>query len=144
MDHNERWHGRTVWLGIFVNMLFVFPTVFAPVWFLNLLGIEIAQPIWARAAGMLLFIISVFYIPPAMDLKRHRASAWFSILPSRTFGATFFIIAVFVFGHPKGFLSIAIVDAIFAIVPLYFLLKVTAKERAEARHQQVSAAVPST
>jgi hypothetical protein len=119
-----------VWFGILVNMVFVFPLLLVPNQFLGLLEIHIDQPIWARAAGMLLFIISVFYIPPTWDLKRYRATAWFSIFPSRTFGATFFTVAVLVFGFPVGFLSIAIVDAFFGLTTLYFLLRVTKAEKA--------------
>ena len=130
MNHYVKWHGRMVWLGILVNMIFVFPLFLVPNLFLGLLGIHIDQPIWARSAAMLLFIISVFYIPPTWDLKRYRASAWIAIFPSRTFGATFFTVAVLVFGFPVGFLSIAVVDAFFGLTTLYFLLQVTKAEKA--------------
>ncbi len=129
MTHYEKWHGRVVWLGIIVNMFFVVPLVFVPTWLLGLLDISLDQPIWARASGMLLFIISVFYIPATWDLKRYRATAWFSIFPSRTFGATFFFLAVFGFGHPKGFLSIAIVDASIGLTTLILLSLVTRAEK---------------
>ncbi|ADJ28238.1 hypothetical protein [Nitrosococcus watsonii] len=123
------WHGRVVWFGIILNMFFVFPLVLAPGWLLGLLNIPLDQLIWARASGMLLFIISVFYIPATWDLKRYRASAWFSIFPSRTFGATFFTVAVFVFGYPVGFLSIAIVDGFIGITTFILLLLVTLEEK---------------
>ena len=128
MNRYERWHGRIVWLGIILNMFFVFPLVFAPGWILGLLNIPLDQLIWARASGMLLFIISVFYIPSTWDLKRYRATAWIAIFPSRTFGATFFFLAVLLFGQPKGFLSIAIVDAFIGITTLILLLLVTREE----------------
>ena len=129
MNKYELWHSRVVWLGIIINMFFVFPLVLNPAWILSLLAIPLDQLIWARASGMLLFIISVFYIPPAWDLKRYRASAWIAIFPSRSFGATFFFVAVFVFGHPKGFLSIAVVDAVIGISTLILLLLVTREEK---------------
>ena len=59
---------------------------------------------------MLLFIISAFYVPAIFNLKRYRANAWLAILPSRVFGSTFFILAVFVFGYPLGYLPIGFVD----------------------------------
>ena len=93
MNRYERWHGRIGWLGIILNMLFVFPLVFAPGWILGLLNIPLDQLIWARAAGMLLFIISIFYIPSTWNLRCYRATAWIAIFPSRTFGATFFFLA---------------------------------------------------
>jgi hypothetical protein len=129
MSHYAVWHGRVVWLGIILNMFFVFPLVLAPGWLLGLLHIPLDQLIWARTAGMLLFIISVFYIPATWDLKRYRATAWFSIFPSRTFGSTFFTVAVFVFGYPKGFLSIAIVDGAIGIITFILLLLVTWEEK---------------
>ncbi len=121
----EYWHTRLVLAGIAVNMLFVIGLFFFPAPLLDFLEIPLAQLIWARASGMLLFIISMFYLPPTWDLARYRAVAWLAIFPSRTFGATFFTIAVFVFGHPKGFLSIAIVDAVIGLATLYCLWKVT-------------------
>lgn len=128
MNHYVQWHGRVVWLDIFVNMLFVFPLVFAPAWILGLLRIPLDQLIWARVAGMLLFIISVFYIPATWDLRRYRATAWIAIFPSRSFGATFFFVAVLVFGQPKGYLPIAIVDAVIGLVTLILLVRVTQEE----------------
>lgn len=132
MSRYAVWHGRVVWFGIILNMFFVFPLVLAPGWLLGLLNIPLDQLIWARASGMLLFIISVFYIPATWDLKRYRATAWFSIFPSRTFGATFFTIAVFVFGQPVGFLSIAIVDGVIGITTFILLWRVTLEEKSMA------------
>jgi hypothetical protein len=129
MSHYAVWYSRVVWIGIILNMLFVFPLMLAPRWLLDLLHIPLDQLIWARTAGMLLFIISVFYIPATWDLKRYRATAWFSIFPSRTFGSTFFTVAVFAFGYPKGFLSIAIVDGTIGIITFILLLLVTWEEK---------------
>ncbi|XSG84144.1 MAG: hypothetical protein ACPW60_10415 [Methylohalobius sp. ZOD2] len=126
----EIWHTRLVQIGIAINLLFVVGLCFFPRQLLDFLSIPLEHLIWARASGMLLFIISVFYIPPTWDLKRYRAVAWFAIFPSRTFGATFFTIAVFVFGHPKGFLSIAIVDALIGLSTCYCLWHVTQAEAA--------------
>jgi hypothetical protein len=133
MNKYAVWYGRVIWLGIVLNMLFVFPLVFAPNWILHLLSVPLDQPIWARASGMLLFIISVFYIPAAIDLNRYRANAWIAIFPSRTFGATFFSVAVLVFGQPKGFLSIAFVDGSIGIATLILLLLAIGEEKAKER-----------
>ncbi len=116
------WFGRVTWLGIFVNMLFVIPSCFFPELMLTFLQMHIPIPIiWVRAAGMLLFIISAFYIPGALDPYKYQATAWISIFPSRAFGSTFFLCAVFFFGQDIGFLSIAFVDLFFGLVEAFLL-----------------------
>ncbi|MBD2564150.1 MULTISPECIES: hypothetical protein [Nostoc] len=122
MNTYAKWFSRITWLGIIVNMFFVIPSCFFPELMLTFLHMQIPVPIiWVRAAGMLLFIISAFYIPGAIDPYRYQATAWISIFPSRAFGSTFFICAVFLFGQDKGFLSIAFVDLFFGLAELIFL-----------------------
>lgn len=121
---------RVIWTGIGVNMLFVIPLFFFPEWLFELLGIPLTDVILARACGMLLFIISVFYIPAAWDVDRYRANAWFHGLPSRCCGATYFTVMVVFFGAPLGYLSIAVVDAVFLVLVLRLLLRIEAAERA--------------
>ena len=125
-------HTFFVWLGIVLNMFFVVPMLIDPLGFLALFGIPPVAPIWPRTAAMLLLIISIFYIPPTVDLERYRAMAWLAIFPSRTFGATFFFFAVFVFDQPLGFISISLLDAVIGLVTLVCLIRVTALERARA------------
>lgn len=122
MNTYAKWFSRFTWLGIIVNMLFVIPSCFFPEFMLSFLKMHQPDPIiWVRTAGMLLFIISAFYVPGAIDPYRYRATAWISIFPSRAFGSTFFICAVFFFGQDKGFLSIAFVDLFFGVVEAIFL-----------------------
>jgi hypothetical protein len=111
-------------------MLFVVPLALLPKWFLGVLNIPLNQPIWGQTAAMLLFIISVFYVPGAIDPVRYRLSAWMHVFPSRTCGSTFFVIAVVFFGQPLGFLSIALVDAFFGLTTLYCLVQMTREEPA--------------
>jgi hypothetical protein len=65
---------------------------------------------------MLLFIISIFYIPAALDPFRYRATAIMHIIPSRACGSTFFLYSVLFRGQERGFLSIALVDLFFGVV----------------------------
>jgi hypothetical protein len=117
MNTYAKWFGRVVWLGIIVNMPFVVATFFFPHPFCDLLGLKHPDPIiWVRTSGMLLFIISIFYIPAALDPFRYRATAIMHILPSRTCGSTFFLYSVLFQGQEKGFLSIALVDLFFGVV----------------------------
>ena len=125
-------HTFFVWLGIVLNMFFVVPMLVDPLWFLALFGIPPVNPLWPRIGAMLLLIISIFYIPPTIDLERYRAVAWLAIFPSRSFGATFFFFAVFVFDQPPGYLSISLLDATIGLITLICLIRVTALERARA------------
>lgn len=126
-----RWYRRVTWFGIFLNLLFVFPLVFAPRTILKLLALDLEPVLWARSSGMLLFIISAFYVPAIFNLKRYRANAWLAILPSRVFGSTFFILAVFVFGYPLGYLPIGFVDLTIFFIQLVILLNIQRMERGE-------------
>ncbi|MEH2179782.1 hypothetical protein [Nostoc sp.] len=122
MNNYAKWFSRVTWLGIIANMFFVIPSCFFPELMLTFLQMHIPMPIiWVRAAGMLLFIISAFYIPGALDPYRYQATAWISIFPSRAFGSTFFICAVLFFGQDKGFLSIAFVDLFFGLTEVILL-----------------------
>src|SRR6516225_3414849 len=127
-------HTILVWFGIFLNTLFIIPLLFFPRWMLNLFNIPLGdeQLIWARASAGLLMIISVFYVPAALDLGRYRANAYIAIFPSRSFGALFFFFAVVLFGQPPGFLSISLVDAFIGATTLYCLIRITALERQQA------------
>lgn len=118
-----KWYSRTVWIGIALNMIFVIGLFFFPVGFLGLLNIPAPPTIWARTAGMLLGIISVLYIPGAVDPMRYRWAAIFSVMPSRAFGSTFFLTETLVFGWQIGFVSIAIVDLVFGLSEAVLLHK---------------------
>ena len=117
-----RWFGRTVLLGVVVNLFFVVACFFFPRPMCELLHLKVPDPIiWVRTSGMLLFIISVFYIPAALDPFRYRATAIMHIIPSRACGSSFFLYSVLVRGQEAGFLSIALVDLFFGVVSAIFL-----------------------
>jgi hypothetical protein len=121
-------HTALVWFGIFLNSLFIVPLLFFPRWMLDLFNIPLENLIWARTAAGLLMIISVFYVPAAIDFFRYRANAYIAVFPSRTFGATFFFLAVVLFGQPAGFLSISFVDALIGSTTLYCLIRISTLE----------------
>lgn len=124
-------HALFVWLGILLNLLFIFPLLFDPVWLLGFFHLPINQTIWPRFAGLLLLIISFFYIPATVDLERYRVFAWLSIFPSRSFGAIFFFLAVFLFDMPLGFVVAILVDGSIGLATLYCLIRVTQLEHAQ-------------
>jgi hypothetical protein len=122
-------HTFLLWFGIFLNSLFIIPLLFFPRWMLDLFSIPLEELIWARESAGLLMIISVFYVPAAIDFGRYRANAYIAIFPSRTFGATFFFFAVVLFGQPPGFLSISFVDALIGSTTLYCLIQIKKLEK---------------
>jgi hypothetical protein len=122
-------HTILIWFGIFLNSLFIIPLFFFPRWMLDLFAIPLDNLIWARESAGLLMIISVFYVPAAIDFARYRVNAYIAVFPSRTFGATFFFLAVVLFGQPPGFLSISFVDALIGSTTLYCLIRIRALEK---------------
>jgi hypothetical protein len=122
-------HTILIWFGIFLNSLFIIPLFFFPRWMLDLFAIPLDNLIWARESAGLLMIISVFYVPAAVDFARYRVNAYIAVFPSRTFGATFFFLAVVLFGQPPGFLSISFVDALIGSTTLYCLIRIRALEK---------------
>lgn len=124
-------HALLVWLGIVLNLFFVIPLLFNPEWFLGLFNLPLNRLIWGRFAGLLLLIITVFYVPATIDLDRYRVFAWLAIFPSRSFGAIFFFLAVFVFGEPPGFIVAILLDGSIGLITLFCLIKVTKLERAQ-------------
>ena len=124
-------HALFVWLGILVNLLFILPLLFDPVWLLGLFNLTVNQLIWPRFAGLLLLIICFFYVPGTIDLERYRVIAWLSVFPSRSFGAIFFFLAVFLFDMPLGFVVAILVDSSIGLATLYCLIRVTQLENAQ-------------
>ena len=123
-------HTFFVWLGILLNLGFVFGLLFKPDWVLDLFNIPADPSIWPRFAALLLFIVTLYYIPPTIDLERYRANAWLAIFPSRSGGATFFFLAVFVFDQPPGFIVALLLDGLIGLATLVCLVRITALERA--------------
>ena len=64
----------------------------------------------------------------ALDFGRYRANAYLAVFPSRTFGAVFFFLAVFLFGQPPGFLVVSLLDAVIGSTTLYCLIRIKALE----------------
>ena len=86
-----RWLKRVIWLGILANLALALPTMAAPDFMIDFVGLPTATPVlWPRFAGLLLVILSVFYTPAATDLDRYRIVAWFAIA-SRAAGVLFFV-----------------------------------------------------
>jgi hypothetical protein len=109
-----QWFGRVVWIGITVNLLFVIPCFFFPETMRDLLGLTKPNSIiWVRTYGILLFVISIIYIPSALNPLRYHA-----LTTMHTPGARMllFLILILSKGQETGFLSITLVDLLFGVV----------------------------
>jgi membrane protein YdbS with pleckstrin-like domain len=75
-----RWFKRAVWLGIVADWVLAIPVIFAPQWVLGILGLRAtADPTWTAFAGLLVLLLSLFYIPGANQPHRFRFSAWLAV-----------------------------------------------------------------
>ena len=115
------WFRRTMWLGIAVNLAVAIPALFRPNTILGFLNIEAAAtPIWVSFAANLLILLSLFYIPAAIDPVIHKVSAGLAVF-ARWAGVAFFTTAVYVFGESQAYLILGLIDFVFGL-PLSILL----------------------
>jgi hypothetical protein len=107
-----RWYRWLVWAGIASNIAVSIVSIIYPAEVLAFVGVDPATPlIWPRLAVMLLALLSIFYIPAALDPCAHRFSAIFAVV-CRFAGTIFFAIVGgryipfslfdFVFGAPQA------------------------------------------
>ena len=107
-----RWYRWLVWAGIASNLAVSIVSIIYPAEVLAFVGVDPATPlIWPRLAVMLLALLSIFYIPAALDPCAHRFSAIFAVV-CRFAGTIFFAIIGgryipfslfdFVFGAPQA------------------------------------------
>lgn len=119
------WLSRVVWLGILVNLLFALSALFRPEATLAFLGLGPATPlVWPRWCGLLLALLSMLYVPAAVDPDRYRSVAWLATA-ARFAGAGFFLGQIITRHLPGAFLPLGVADLGFGI--LQALLLVLAK-----------------
>jgi hypothetical protein len=86
-----RWFGRVMWLGIVSNLALAVPTLLMPERMIALTRLPPASPVlWVQFSGLLLILLSVFYMPAAIDFVRYRVVAWMAV-GSRLAGVIFFV-----------------------------------------------------
>jgi hypothetical protein len=87
----ETWFKRVLWLGVIANLGLSIPTLLAPERTMALSNIPPATPVlWPQFAGLLLILLSVFYMPAAVDPNRYRVVAWLAVM-ARLAGVIFFV-----------------------------------------------------
>ena len=85
------WFSRVVWLGIVCNLALAVPTLVAPEQTMMLTGMPPASPLlWPQFSALLLVLLSIFYIPAALDFARYQITAWCTVA-SRLAGVIFFV-----------------------------------------------------
>jgi hypothetical protein len=86
------WFGRAMWLGILADWALGIPGIFWPNATLAMAGQapDLEHPVWPAFASLLLMLLSLFYIPGALDLRRYKATAILSVL-ARLAGVVFFL-----------------------------------------------------
>ena len=118
MNKYARWFKCTMWLGIVVNLVLGIPGIFFPTFTLELVGqtTSPADALWISLASMLLVVLSIAYMPGAINPYRYRANAWLAIV-SRLHGVIFFL-----YFNPGLYPMFGILDLIFAIIQTPLLL----------------------
>lgn len=121
-----RWFKRVLWIGILANFGLAVPTLAAPARMLALSGLPEATPLlWTQFAGLLLVLLSVFYMPAGIDLDRYRAVAWLAV-GSRVAGVVFFIAF-----QPAAYRMLGYFDLVF-FVPEVILLATAIRQARSA------------
>lgn len=93
MSRREVWSCRIVMTGVVINLIVATPILIAPAWALSLISAPQPEPIiYARLVGLLIILLSLFYLPAALDPGRYRLVAWIAVL-ARLAAAVFFVAA---------------------------------------------------
>jgi hypothetical protein len=81
-----------MWLGIAANLALAIPGVIQPELVLSMVGLPVPSVImWPRFAALLLILLSLFYMPAAIDPMHYRANATLAVA-SRLVGVLFFFL----------------------------------------------------
>jgi hypothetical protein len=72
-----RWAGIVIALGVPPNLYFAFPAFFFPSFIVRRTSLRpLAETVWLRNAGLLIFIITAYHVIAAIDPERFQAIAW--------------------------------------------------------------------
>lgn len=116
MNSYAKWFGRIVLFGVAVNIILSIPALLFPEWLLGLLGLEAAIPsVWVRFSANLLILLSLFYIPAAIDWERYQINSWLAVF-ARLAGFIFFLT------QPRDYLLFGLIDLSFFIPEAILLI----------------------
>jgi hypothetical protein len=126
MDNYAKWFNRLVIIGVLINILgMALPFIFAAQFMIDWLGLPGGggSVVWMRQAGLLLFYISILYLPGGRDPQRFKLNAIFAVLVRFTIGSYWFYL-VLVEGRTLSFLIFGCLDVPLAIVQGFILRQV--------------------
>jgi hypothetical protein len=108
------WFSRLIWLGIVANIVVALIAIAWPSAVLAFLHLEPAQPlVWPRFAAFLLILLSIFYVPAAIDPVRNRFAATFAVICR--FGGVFFFALI------GGYILFRLFDLVFGLPQVILL-----------------------
>lgn len=122
------WFNRAVFVGVLINIFgMALPFILAPQWYLDFFGLPGGggSRIWMRQAGLLLFFVSLLYVPGGREPLRYRLNAAFAVVGRMTIGLYWFYL-VLLEGQTRSFLYFAYLDvgyALFNAVLLWLALR---------------------
>ena len=118
-----RWFGIVIILGVVLNIVLSVLGLFIPEKLLAFLHLEPAIPtVWVRFSANLLILLSLFYLPAALDFSRYQANAWLAVF-ARLAGVTFFLT------QPKDYLIFGFFDLSFFIPEAILLFLALRQEK---------------
>jgi hypothetical protein len=121
----KRWFKRVLWIGIAANLALAIPTLLAPERLLALSGFPPALPaVWPRFAALLLILLSLFYMPAAIDVDRYRPVAWLAVV-SRLAGVVFFLAF-----QPVEYRMLGLFDLVFLVPEAILLMMIASHSNA--------------
>ena len=123
MNTYAKWFNRLTIIGVLINILgMALPFIFASQWIMDWLGLPGGggSIVWMRQAGLLLFYISLLYLPGGRDPWRYSWNAKFSVLVRMTIGLYWFFL-VLVEGRTRSFLIFGFLDVPLALLQGFVL-----------------------
>jgi len=126
MNKSLFWFRLLVALGGIANLAFAIPALFAPEFLARLIDTGNIDPnVWLRNVGILLIILSSFYIPAIRDPFRYLFNS-VALIVGRFSAGVFFLILVLFADYPDAFRLLAVNDLIFSMlqaIALFLLLR---------------------
>jgi hypothetical protein len=130
------WFSRVVWVGVVCNLALAVPTLVAPEQTMTLTRMPPASPLlWPQFSALLLILLSVFYIPAALDFARYRITAW-SAVGARLAGVIFFVGFQPAAYHVLGYFDLVFFIPEAVLLTLAFR-ELDAHDRAAAAHHRI-------
>ena len=107
-----RWLKRLVWIGFFINLIFVIPSLFFPRTLETWFEFGTTNTIhWLQNVGLLLLIVTLLYIPVTQDPFRY-SFVTFLVIVGRFCAGLLFLFGVLHMNYPQGMWMLALTDLI--------------------------------